>query len=183
MSHHHNTNEHFVTLLSNNSMEWYPQNSLSSFTNNLPVGLGLDSDWVVGVSDLYIPNFDVIEHQDKAENKTTELKIGGKKYVYHIRDRVVINLPDEQKIKTVIMYCDIIKPRMVGDSFIKCLRMLHVKQEAQYITFPRVEYHPLSSFCFCDITILFKDDIGNQIKFHESYKPTSCTLHFKKIRQ
>lgn len=192
MSHHHKLDEHYVTLLSNNSMDWYPKNTLSSFTNNLPVGLGLNSDWVVGITDLYITKFhppyeNVVEFRDEegaVTKKLTELHTGGKKYVYHAKEQVLVqSRVNEEKFKTIFIYCDIIKPRIIGDSFVKCIKMLHVLQEAQYITFPRVEYHPLSTFCFSDITLLFQDDTSNQIRFQESYKPTACTLHFKKISQ
>lgn len=167
-------------------MEWYPKNTLSSFTNNLPIGLGLNNDWVVGISDLYLPRFhtpseNILEHQD--EDRKIQLTSGGKKYVYHVKDKVSMQRnTNEEKFKTIFIYCDIIKPRIIGDSFVKCIKMIHVSQDAQYITFPRVEYHPLATFSFCDITLLFQDDTSNQIRFYESYKPTSCTLHFKKIR-
>ena len=168
-------------------MEWYPNNTLSSFTNNLPVGLGFTCDWVVGITDCYIPKFDspnenvVVSHG--LDGKALELNISGKKYVYQISDQVLkqSNVENE-KYKTIFIYCDIIKQRIVGDTFVKCIKVLHVAQEAQYITFPRVEYYPLSTYNFCDITLLFQDDTGAQIKFQKSYKPTSCTFHFKKIK-
>lgn len=40
----------YVTLLSGSSLEYYPENSLSKFTVNLPYTLSLNENWVVGVT-------------------------------------------------------------------------------------------------------------------------------------
>lgn len=45
------SNECYVTLLSNNSTEFY-NNTLSAFTNNIVPPLELDGDWKVGITDI-----------------------------------------------------------------------------------------------------------------------------------
>lgn len=47
-----------LTLLSNNSMPKHPENTLSSFTNQLPVEIQLAGEWVVGVSEIYLNKLD-----------------------------------------------------------------------------------------------------------------------------
>lgn len=153
MSHHHSLEEYYVTLLSNNSMKYYETNTLSSFTNRLPVPLNLNGNWVVGLTEMYVNSF---QHQ--------------------------INADAIKQFRLLFIYSDIVQPRMIGDSFVKCIKLYHTDGKAEYVTFPRVEYHPVSSSTIRDITILLKDETALQADFVNSVKPTFCTLHFKKLK-
>ncbi len=159
MSHFHNLNEHYVTLVSNNSMDFYPNNTLSSFTNILPVPLELNGDWVVGINDLC-------------------MVLPKNSYCYKLDKEP----PCDSRMRyPVFIYTDIVKQRMIGDTFVKCIKILHTTGEDEYISFPRVEYHPLASNFIRDITLLFQNEENVQIELLSSYKPTMCTLHFKKV--
>jgi len=48
--------EFYVTLLSDSSMNYYPENTLSSFTNKMDKYM-YDSNWKVGISEIYVNNF------------------------------------------------------------------------------------------------------------------------------
>lgn len=47
--------EFFIDVVSNASMEIFPENTLSKFVNKLPQTIHLDGDWVVGVHEIFYP--------------------------------------------------------------------------------------------------------------------------------
>lgn len=47
--------EYFIEAVSNASMDIFPENNLSKFTNRLQQTLHLDGDWVVGVNEIFYP--------------------------------------------------------------------------------------------------------------------------------
>lgn len=47
--------EHFVEIVSNDSLDHFPENTLTKFSNKLPYPLKLDGDWVVGVQEIFYP--------------------------------------------------------------------------------------------------------------------------------
>jgi hypothetical protein len=47
--------EFYLTLLSNNSMAYFPENKTSTFCNQLPKTVHLEGSWVVGVSEIMYP--------------------------------------------------------------------------------------------------------------------------------
>jgi hypothetical protein len=47
--------EFYLTLLSNNSMAYFPENKTSTFCNQLPKTVHLERSWVVGVSEIMYP--------------------------------------------------------------------------------------------------------------------------------
>jgi hypothetical protein len=63
------SDEFYVTMLSNSSMNYYPENSLSSFTNKMNKYMQKDSNWKVGITEIYtndyVPNV-YGEHWDQS---------------------------------------------------------------------------------------------------------------------
>lgn len=62
-----------LTLLSNNSTSKFPENSLSTFTNYLPLEIQLTGEWVCGVSEIYINKFDTDFCRSRRQADPTEL--------------------------------------------------------------------------------------------------------------
>ena len=46
----------FVDLVSNASMDFYPQNTLSKFTNKLKFPLELSDEWEVAITEIFYPH-------------------------------------------------------------------------------------------------------------------------------
>ncbi len=62
----------YVTLFSNSSMDFYPDNRTSSYTVQLPRTLFLDGDWCVALSEFQYPHsfFNVQDFDNEIEIKT-----------------------------------------------------------------------------------------------------------------
>ena len=48
-------NDFYLTLPSNNSMGYYPENTLAQFTSRLPNVINLSGDWEVGLGEIQYP--------------------------------------------------------------------------------------------------------------------------------
>lgn len=81
----------------------------------------------------------------------------------------------------IFVYSDIIKPRLFGSQFIRCLRVLPVNGSQQHIKFDRIEYSPIEISSIPSISLLIADDLGRKVDFKASSTPIFCTLHFKKL--
>lgn len=162
-------NEFYVTLLSNNSCNKYPQNVLSSFTNYIDIPISLTGSWDVGICEMYfnkfLPSFAVNCSNEVNENLIEPCN-EGKAY---------------KKIDLMFIHTDIIKPRNVGDQMIRCLKVLpaNAKQD-EYVKFGRVEYYPLEFSYIRSISVQILNSDSDRIAFHESFVPTMLTLHFRK---
>lgn len=80
----------------------------------------------------------------------------------------------------IFIYTDIIKPRYVGNKKAKCLKIFSISSLKNYINFNRVEYFPVETFNINDISIMIRNDEGQELNLIHSI-PVYCTLHFKKI--
>lgn len=81
-----------VTILSNDSINKYPENVLSSFTNYMDTPLTLGENWQVGISEIFLNKFKI----------------------------------ESNDIEIVYIYSNIIRPRIVGDQCVRCLKVLPV---------------------------------------------------------
>lgn len=61
-----NQDQFYVVLMSNNSMEHYPDNVLSAFSNKLPIPLKLEGNWVVGLTHLSYGPFASFQRMEMA---------------------------------------------------------------------------------------------------------------------
>jgi hypothetical protein len=83
----------------------------------------------------------------------------------------------------VFVYSDIIKPRAVGSSSTRCLKVIPTNGLATHLQFANIEYHAVESQSLRNVSILITDEGGNKINFSPSSMPTFCTLHFKRRNQ
>lgn len=100
----------FVTLLSNESHYLYPENVISSFTNELFRPLKLDTDvWMAGICEIYLPPFSIstktkLSHND-IQTILTDLKNQNAKrtsYVYtRRRKRAAKQQPTATKVQQI----------------------------------------------------------------------------------
>lgn len=58
-------NNFYVMLSSDESKSLYNENKQSSFNNQLVSSLHLDDDWTVGISEVYIPAFEIKQNENK----------------------------------------------------------------------------------------------------------------------
>jgi hypothetical protein len=80
------------------------------------------------------------------------------------------------------LYCDLLEPHNVGDTILKSLRIVPLKnRDGKYIQFEHVQYNQISRGFFNNISIKITDNYGEQINFNNSFCPTFITLHFKRI--
>jgi hypothetical protein len=88
-----------------------------------------------------------------------------------------------QHLSALYVYCNIVKPRVVGDSMVSLLRSVPVTKkhgENVFKSFHNVHYVPLSTRNFHDIEIDIRDDTGTRIPFEGGR--VVVTLHFRKKR-
>ena len=88
----------------------------------------------------------------------------------------------------VAIYTDIISPYINGNAMSKILFLTDRAAKAEPLTVTNVEYFPVEKQFISDISILICNDRQEQLVFrsvHENFidadKPTSITLHFRKI--
>ena len=86
-------------------------------------------------------------------------------------------------IHTLLMYCDIVVPHLVGDSKTQLIRNIEIPNRLSYgdqvhLKFDEIFYHKLITKEFESIEIDLKDDSGKNIPF--SHASNIVVLHFKK---
>lgn len=89
--------------------------------------------------------------------------------------------PGEKEL--VFVYCDIIKPQLIGDAYVKCLRIIQFPQKAAYHSFQTNYYLPVERTEFQVISVEITTKTGKLANLTASKKPTMLVLHFKKRRQ
>jgi len=82
-------------------------------------------------------------------------------------------------------YCDIIAPRIVGDTSIRCLYMNPLgayadKSLARSYQINNIQYCLIENNNISEISILITDENGDQINFDDGLFMTSLVLHFQK---
>lgn len=177
------SNQFNVTLLSNDSVNKYPKNVLSSFTNYIDCPLDFYGSWEVGISEIFYNDFNL--SYNEAFEKPNEMLNEG------FIDTGLLEEIGVEKIKTVYeqkffdmlyIHVDIISPRIVGDQMVRCLKVMPASgKQQEYIKFGRIEYYPVELFHVRSISVLILDGESNRIDFNKSLLPTMITLHFRKI--
>ena len=84
---------------------------------------------------------------------------------------------------SLFVYCDIVRPSFVGDSYTQLLRIVEIPPKTSYgdqivITYPNIQYIPVMNREFETIEIDIKDDTGLQIPFE--FGRSIVVLHFRK---
>ncbi|CAB4011694.1 Hypothetical predicted protein [Paramuricea clavata] len=78
-------------------------------------------------------------------------------------------------ITTVYIYCDIVRPQIVGDVSVHMLRTIH---DIVAKTFNNIQYVPVQTKSFEDIQILLRDGTGAPVPFERG--TVIATLYFRK---
>ena len=86
---------------------------------------------------------------------------------------------------SLYVYCDIIKPSLVGDSFTQLLRFVEIPPNYNYgeqivCTYPDTYYHKILFRDFDSIEIDIKDDTGKPMQFE--FGRSIIVLHFRRIK-
>ena len=86
----------------------------------------------------------------------------------------------------LFVYCDIVKPSFVGDSYTQLLRLVQVPSGIKFgdqvlITYANTYYVPLLTHEFETIEVHIKDDVGDTIPFE--FGRSIMVLHFRKRKE
>ena len=89
----------------------------------------------------------------------------------------------ENSFHSLFVYCDLIRPALVGDSYTQLLRVVEIPPNYKYgdqivCNYPDTYYHDLLIRDFDSIEIDIKDDTGDQMPFE--YGRSIIILHFRK---
>jgi len=89
-----------------------------------------------------------------------------------------------EDLKTVFVYCDVVRPRPVGDAMVPLLRTVPLVNKAGedmvYRIYEKPHYVPLSRFQFDTMEILLTTDSGKKVPFQKG--KSVVTLHFRQQR-
>ena len=175
------SNQFNVTLLSNESINKYAKNVLSSFTNYIECPLNLYGSWEVGISEIFYndftPSFNAFEkRKEMLEEGFIDTSVLEE---IDLKNQAVL----KQNFSDMIyIHVDIISPRIVGDQMVRCLKVMPASgKQQEYVKFGRIEYYPVELFHIRTISVLILDSESNRIDFNQSFLPTMITLHFRKI--
>ena len=80
----------------------------------------------------------------------------------------------------VYVYTDIIKPNLVGDSYVRLLTSLHFPSTTGYHRFDYPLYKPVEQSFIESISIRLVMKTGENVLFEESDIPCMVILHYKK---
>lgn len=174
-------NEFYITLLSNNSMNRFPKNVQSAFTNYIdPPIILTPGEWYVGITEIFHNKF-IPAFQNLPADSTV---LVNKNHVSVASDESLVFSPEGRSrpaYDMMYIYSDIISERIIGDQQTRCLKVLPtLTKPEQMIRFGRVEYYQVDVNHLRSISIRITDEEGDQIDFKRSVLPTMVTLHFKK---
>ena len=253
--------EFYLTLPSNSSMEYYPENTLTSFTTRLPNSISLEGDWDVGLVEIQYPHnwYNIPEDIQKrtftlkiSENRTNQINThfsidkGYYPTITHVVDTIAkkINNATNQTTQQIIMtydeitgkvkgsfeydlnlktsnhiqkmlgldnpslnmergreweasyeadldpmdslyvYCDILEPRVVGDTLAPLVRIVPVEgKHGDLITriYENVHYIRVQKKNFQTVEINIRDRTGKKVSFEPG--TLNITLHFRRRKR
>jgi hypothetical protein len=96
--------------------------------------------------------------------------------------KVTVALKDNSDFtapEPVYVYTDIIKPNLVGDSYVRLLTTLHFPSSTGYHTFDFPLYRPVEQSFIESITIRLVTKDAEDVLFQDSEIPCITTSHFK----
>lgn len=102
---------------------------------------------------------------------------GGKTYVAKRPTDVNLDL------KAIFVYCDLVRPRPVGDTSVPLLRTLPSAENSPdlvHVTYVKPHYIPVSRTAFSTIEIQLASDRGEELQFLNGH--TTLTLHIRRRR-
>ena len=251
----------YLTLPSNNSMGYYPENTLAQFTSRLPNVINLSGDWEVGLVEIQYPHnwfnvpigkrqrtftlrssatndpngglvrrsffiragyyphiYDLLsEIQQKTNESLADLgnaiqldydaithrisvsfsKPCSMSLPMHIRKMLGLTrgswdatnpnggvVSDLDPVDSLFVYCDVLEPRVVGDSQVPLLRIVPVEGgNGELVTriYENVHYVRLQRKTFQTIEINIRDHAGVNVPFEAG--TLNVTLHFRQRKR
>jgi hypothetical protein len=146
----------YITLFSNTSQHLYADNTIAAYTTRLahPVQVGCTDDWEVGVCELSYPQPTTIT----------------------VKPVVIVGETHG------ILYCDLIKPQLVGGSIARSMRTFIYPSIYCQHTFYNVYYLPVEKGTFQDKRIEILTTEGERVKIKDSTSPSKVVLHFRRRR-
>lgn len=186
----------YITLPSNSSMQFFPENRTCCYITQLPRSIQLTGEWEVGLAEIHYPlTFASRPSACCAENteKPSTASLPGTEYDEATRTFVITrdNQPDSQlaRIPTcqMFVYCDLVEPRIVGDVYTPLLRVIQacgketsIRGGSEMKILSPPHYLPLLLTNFRTIEINIRDHLGNPIPFE--YGTLTVTLHFRRVQ-
>ena len=90
---------------------------------------------------------------------------------------------DMDPLHSIYVYCDLIEPRVVGDSMTQLLRVVPVEgRSGEMVTriYENVHYTPIQRKSFESVEIDIRDSLGKKVSFERG--TLNVTLHFRRRR-
>ncbi|GFU86513.1 uncharacterized protein TNCV_4479491 [Trichonephila clavipes] len=166
----------YVTLPSDSSMHFFPENKISHFKTQLPSPVCLKGEWEVGLSEIIYP------HSWLNVNETNNY------FLYKAGDgnisSTVKRTIDVGCYETIFyVYSDLISPQIVGDTQAPLLRIVRTKGKdgetiSQY--YDRPQYLPLVRHSFQTIQSELRLNSGDFVPFERGQIGSGLT-HYKGI--
>jgi hypothetical protein len=97
------------------------------------------------------------------------------------RPVVKTNLHFISDTEAVFVYCNIIQPQLIGNSYVRCLRVIQFPAPKSHYIFDTVYYVPVELNSLQILAIELVNKFGELARLSNSIKPTTLVLHFKKI--
>lgn len=161
----------YITLPSNSSMQFFPDNRTCCYITQLPRAIELLGEWEVGLAEIHYPlTFSPISKSEISRNTA-------------VGPVNLTRIPACQ----MFVYCDLVEPRIVGDVYAPLLRVIQacgkpnsIRGESEMKTLSPPHYFPLMLTNFRTIEINIRDHTGKAVPFETG--TLTVTLHFKRVR-
>lgn len=163
-------NENFIRIFSN-YINKYKKQSKDLFNscrgeNSIMVNENLVSYFPARAYESIDDLAETIMNPDNCHSSTVKLSP---------KDNIYFSQPEP-----VYIYTDIIKPNLVGDSYVRLLTSLHFPSDRGYHRFDYPLYKPVEQSYIESISIRLVMKSGENVLFEESQIPCLVILHFKK---
>jgi hypothetical protein len=81
--------------------------------------------------------------------------------------------------EAVFAYCNLIQPQLVGNSYVRCLRVIQFPTPKNHHIFDTVYYVPVELYSFQTVAIELVSELGDLDHIGNSVNPTTVVLHLK----
>ncbi len=231
----------YLTLPSNNSLQYYPNNTLTHFVTQLAHPINLHGSWEVGLAEIQYPHTwcnlteEWLKELTRSERKDYQVPVGQYETPQQLvqtlngltehftfsydqaTNRIALAVPYDRALQmsshlasmlglprasfgpgthhgtglvdmnqgfySLYVYCNIVEPRLVGDTEVPLLRIVPIEgQNGQMVTktYEQIQYIPLLQKNFDHLEIDIKKDTGESVPFE--FGKVVVTLHFREKR-
>lgn len=177
----------YLTLPSNSSMDYYPDNKAENYITHLPGSIQLDGGvWEVALVEAHYPNtFQALGEGDLIR-VITENPAVNPAGTPAVTSELMINAPDIEVARPsqMYVYCDLADHQLVGDTVAPLLRIVNIDTfNSPYGTTLTVHFHdphyvPVLKSAFDTVEIDLRDDKGRQLPFR--FGNSCMKLHFRR---